>query len=125
MPCMDVTVPALSAETKRDLATGLTDAYVDATGIQRERIGIRFLEYEAGQTSYAGVLDEGQGNGRPYVHVVLYCPQQPREVKQRIVRQANACLQAALRLDRCRPVIHIQEHPLDNVGVDGELLSDR
>ena len=33
-------------------------------------------------------------------------------------------LQATLALSDCRPVIHIQEHPYDNVGVDGELLSD-
>ena len=123
MPCMEVTLPRLPENSKKSLAAALTDAYADSTGMDRERIGIRFLEYGEGETAYAGKLDQGAG-GRPYVHVVLYCPKQTREVKQGIVRRINTGLQATLALSDCRPVIHIQEHPYDNVGVDGELLSD-
>ncbi len=125
MPCMEVTLPRLGVEVKRNLARVLTNAYADSTGMDRERIGIRFLEYGEGQAAYAGVLDEGGDGGRPYVHVVLYCPRQTREVKQRIVRRINAGLRDSLDLAGSRPVIHIQEHPYENVGVDGELLSDR
>jgi len=124
MPCMEVTLPRLDKESKGRLAGSLTDAYADSTGLDRERIGIRFQEYGEGETAYAGKLDQGAG-GRPYVHVVLYCPRQNREVKQEIVRRVNAGLRDTLDLAGCRPVIHIQEHAYDNVGVDGELLSDR
>jgi len=124
MPCMEVTLPRLDNESKGRLARSLTDAYADGTGLDRDRIGIRFQDYGPGETAYAGVLDEGAGDGRPYVHVVLYCPKQTREVKQGIVRRMNAGIRDLLDLAGCRPVIHIQEHPYDNVGVDGELLSD-
>ena len=124
MPCMEVTLPRLDKESKGRLAGSLTDAYADSTGLDRERIGIRFQEYGEGETAYAGKLDQGAG-GRPYVHVVLYCPVQPRERKQDIVRRITAALHAVLDHPGCRPVIHIQEHPLDNVGVNGDLLSDR
>jgi 4-oxalocrotonate tautomerase len=121
---MEVTLPRLDTDSKTSLASKLTEAYAGSTGMDRERIGIRFLEYGEGETAYAGRLDRGAG-GRPYVHVVLYCPRQSREVKQEIVRRTNAGLQDVLALAGCRPVIHIQEHAYDNVGVDGELLSDR
>ena len=123
MPCMEITLPALDLESKRKLALELTEAYADSTGMDRERIGIRFLEYEEGESAYAGKLWEG-GEGRRYVHVMLYCPRQTRKVKQEIVRRMNDSFRSHLTLEEFRPVIHIQEHPYDNVGVDGRLLSD-
>ena len=122
---MEVSLPRLGEDKKRELAMGLTDAYAGVTGLDRGRIGIRFQESGAGETAYAGELDTGGGAVRPYVHVVLYCPVQPRERKQDIVRQITAALHAVLDHPGCRPVIHIQEHLLDNVGVNGDLLSDR
>ncbi len=123
MPCMEITLPRSRTASKKELARELTDAYADSTGMDRERIGIRFLEYGEGETAYAGRLWEG-GEGRRYVHVMLYCPRQPREVKQAIVRRINDALVRRMEPGECRPVIHIQEHPYDNVGVDGRLLSD-
>ena len=88
MPCMEITLPHLELEIRRKLARELTDGYADSTGMDRERIGIRFLEYGEGETAYAGKLWEG-GEGRRYVHVMLYCPRQSRKVKQEIVRRLN------------------------------------
>lgn len=118
---MEVTMPRLDTAAKARLARSLTDAYADSTGMDRERIGIRFQEYGPGETAYAGKLDAD----RRFVHIVLYCPRQSRKIKQAMVGRINTGLKEVLDLQGCRPVIHIQEHPYGNIGVDGELLSDR
>lgn len=60
----------------------------------------------------------------PYLHMILYSPRLRRSVKQKLVHTLTAAFMDVIGNPEWKPVIHITEHPYDNVGVDGQLLSD-
>lgn len=124
MPCLEMTIPKQDTETKRRLAAALTDAFERATPFGREIFGIRFHEYESGETAVGGVLGTDRERGRPYLHFVLYCPRVSRKAKQAIVASFTTAYTDTIGDPLMKPIMHICEHPYDNVGVDGALLSD-
>ncbi len=123
MPCLEISIPTVDKETRRHLARSLTDAFVSTTGFGAEIFGVRFLEYEPGKASSAGELWDG-GDGRPYLHFLLYCPRLRKEVKAQVVEALTAAYTEGVGKPEWKPVIHIAEHPYDNVGVGGKILSD-
>ncbi|MBI4534132.1 MAG: tautomerase family protein [Candidatus Melainabacteria bacterium] len=58
------------------------------------------------------------------LHLNLYCPRLTRSKKQLLVRLLTEAFVVAVQQRHWEPVIHINEHPYDNVGVGGQLLSD-
>jgi len=122
MPCLELTVPELDDRTKQTLVSGLTDVFAEATNFGREIFGIRFNEYHVGQTAIGGRVWEG--DGRPYLHFLLYSPRIARATKQTLVREFTTVYTHCVDKPDWKPVIHIGEHPYDNVGVDGSILSD-
>jgi phenylpyruvate tautomerase PptA (4-oxalocrotonate tautomerase family) len=123
MPCLEITVPKLDNETRKCLAANLTDAFALASGFPADIFGIRFFEYSIGEASNGGNLWDGE-NGVPYLHFLLYCPRIKRSVKQKLVSAFTTAYSESIGHPDWEPVIHICEHPYDNVGVSGELLSD-
>jgi 4-oxalocrotonate tautomerase len=59
------------------------------------------------------------------VHLLFYSPRLKRQVKADLVTAFSRIVVQAVGDPAWKPVIHLQEHPYDNVGVDGQLLSDR
>lgn len=114
MPCLELSLPRVSRERKAALAEALTRAFCGATGHRAEIFGVRFFEYGPEETAVGGRLD----GAAPYLHALLYCPRIPRASKQAL---ATALTEACAPW---KPVVHICEHPYDNVIVDGQLLSD-
>ncbi len=123
MPCLEVTMPASDGATHQTLATRLTDAFDEATTFGKDIFAIRFCEYQAGETATAGEVWDGKAD-RPYLHMLLYCPRVTRKTKQALVAGLTSAFTESLDRPDWKPVIHICEHPYDNVGVEGELLSD-
>ncbi len=123
MPCLEISLPNTDTETKEKLTIGLTEAFDKATKFGAEIFGIRFHEYEFGQVASGGKLCDNN-TPRPYLHMLLYCPRINRETKQNLVHSFTKAFTQAAGNDDWKPVIHICEHPYDNVGVNGELLSD-
>lgn len=58
------------------------------------------------------------------MHFLLYCPRIDRIAKQNIVKNFTQAYTDCIGKPDWKPVIHICEHFYDNVGVEGELLSD-
>ena len=123
MPCLEVTMPAVSLTVKTDIAKKLSEAFAGATGHDKNIFGIKFNEYNAFEASNGGVLWDGQ-NGVPYLHFVLYTPRLKRSAKQKFVSAATEAFVTAIEKPDWQPAIHICEHPYDNVGVGGKLLTD-
>ncbi len=123
MPCLEISVPNMDDRTRRALASELTDVFVDTTGFDREIFGIRFQEYGWNEAASGGSLIDAS-TVRPYLHFLLYCPRISRANKQKLVREFTAAYTHCVGRPDWQPVIHICEHPYDNVGVGGELLSD-
>ena len=124
MPCLEITMPKQDIEAKRRLACALTDAFDQATPFGREIFGIHFTEYERGGAATGGNLCLDRENSRPYLHLALYCPRMTRKAKAQIVAAFTTAFVEVADDPNIKPVIHICEHPYDNVGVDGALLSD-
>jgi phenylpyruvate tautomerase PptA (4-oxalocrotonate tautomerase family) len=122
MPSLDVTLPELDVKTRAVLAEKLTDVLTSQPGFDRDIFGICFHEYALGKTTMAGKLWDG--TGEPFLHIVLSCPRLNRATKQNIVRGFTKVFTESLQKPDWKPIIHISEHSYDNIGVNGELLSD-
>ncbi len=123
MPCLEITIPKIDNNRKEELAKQLTSAFAKASGFPEEIFGIKFNLYVLNDASSGGVLCNDY-EGRPYLHFLLYCPKIKREVKQKLVAEFTEIYTKVIGESEWKPVIHICEHPYDNVGVDGKLLSD-
>ncbi|MCK5126425.1 MAG: tautomerase family protein [candidate division Zixibacteria bacterium] len=123
MPCLEITMPQTTAETKTALAEKLTIIFSEATGMGADIFAIHFNEYNSGEVSIGGKIWNG-GESRPYLHFMLYCPRLKRSVKQIIIKKMTLAFAESVGNPDWKPVIHIDEHPYDNVGVEGKLLSD-
>lgn len=123
MPCLEIYLPETNRETKSRLADRLTALFAECSGFPAEIFAIHFNEYQPDQIAIAGKLWDGQ-TGRPYLHMVLYIPRIKRSVKQKLVAEFSTAFAECVNHPDWKPVIHICEHPYDNVGVEGQLLSD-
>ena len=124
MPCLEISVPKLIFETKKQLAMKLTDAFVTCTGMPADIFGIRFYDYDAGMTANGGQLWDGWG-GKPYHHFVLYCGRIHRNVKKKLIESFSKAYVDCIGRPDWKPVIFICELPYDNIGVGGKTLSER
>lgn len=123
MPSLEISMPKTDPATRAKLAEALTKVFADSTRFGAEIFGIRFNEYEPNQTASGGILCDGH-SGKPYLHFLLYIPRIDRTTKQKLVEGFSQAFTTVIGHDDWLPVIHIDEHPYDNVGVEGELLSD-
>jgi phenylpyruvate tautomerase PptA (4-oxalocrotonate tautomerase family) len=122
MPSIAINLPQTDRRTRAALAEALTKAFSSATGFEPEILDVFFHEYSAGQAAHGGALVEDLGRGGP-VHVLICCPRIARGKKQAVAQNLTSALRAATGWD-VDPVVHISEHPYDNVVVNGKLLSD-
>jgi len=123
MPCLEIIIPEIDLEIREKLSVKLTEAFAASTKFPADIFGIRFMEYKAGEAANGGKVWDGK-TGRPYLHFLLYCPRIDRMVKQNVVRSFTKAYTESIENPDWKPVIHICEHPYDNIGVEGELLSD-
>ncbi|MCL0065455.1 tautomerase family protein [Dehalococcoidia bacterium] len=123
MPCLDVTMPRMDISTKEELSAKLTEAFTAGTGFHGDIFGIHYIEYDTGNAAIGGKLCDHKSK-RPYLHMILYTPRLRRSVKQNVVQALTTAFVDATGKPEWKPVIHVTEHPYDNVGVEGKLLSD-
>ncbi|KAA3632079.1 MAG: hypothetical protein DWP97_11715 [Calditrichaeota bacterium] len=123
MPCLEISMPEVDRQTKEKLTDALTTVFAQTTKFGAEIFGIRFHEYKEGQSASGGNVWDGR-SGRPYLHMLLYIPRINRETKQKLVARFTDAMIETVGKESWMPVIHICEHPYDNVGVEGKLLSD-
>ncbi|MCP4705897.1 MAG: hypothetical protein GY865_14960 [candidate division Zixibacteria bacterium] len=123
MPCLEITMPNADIQIKEKLTKELTKAFDEATHFGAEIFGIYFNEYEFGNAASGGVICENNIK-RPYLHMLMYCPRVSRITKQKLVESFSSVFTSVFGKEDWQPVIHICEHPYDNVGVNGKLLSD-
>ena len=124
MPCLEISMPRVPYEVKARLADELTAAFATETGWDASIFGIRFLEYEPGQAALGGRIS-AEGTEKPYLHLLLYIPRISRTNKRKLVAAWSRILAEGLGHPEWLPIVHINEHPYDNVGVEGQLLSEK
>ena len=124
MPCLEMTLPKIDDSTKTELTERLTSVFADITGFEPEIFGICFKEYDRGNAASGGKLWHG-GEDRPYLHFVLYTSRTKKSVKQSLVDKFTSVFIDVIGKPDWKPVIHLIENPYDNVGVNGQLLSDQ
>lgn len=123
MPCVEISLPKVNREIKEALATELTEAFSSSTGHPAEIFGLRFFEYEHEAAASGGKLFMGE-NSAPYLHMLVYCPRLKRSTKEKMGAALTDAFVRATKKSNWVPVIHICEHPYDNVVVGGKLLSN-
>ncbi len=115
---MNVTIPRTDAGSKQELSSRLNQEFIDATGFETEVLFIRFSEYEAGDVAASGLLYSGAGEA--FAHVVLYAPRLRFDVKRSLVASITNILESK----NWKCLIHLLEVPYDNIGMNGQLLTD-
>ena len=124
MPLLEISMPKVDAVTKENLSKNLTKTFTESSRFEAEIFGICYHEYEIGQAGRNGKIWDGT-NGQPYLHMVLYIARIDRVTKQRLVENLTQVFTETIGKGNWYPVIHICEHPYDNIGVEGRLLSDQ
>lgn len=124
MPCLEVTLPKMELETRRRLAERLTEALVSSTGMDRQAFCIFFHEYGPGEAAVGGSLWESADKPPP-IHFALYSPRVKRGVKGRMVEQFTAIVTEFWPGWVENLIVHIGEHPYENVGYQGKTLADQ
>ena len=115
MPNLEITLPKqLSPQDKQDLGQALDTCFQSYAGLD---IGLEILfkEYAAEDTYSAS--DNGS------IHCHLFCPRLPRQRKQDLVKHMTETISDSISASDYM-IFHISEHPYDNVGVNGQLLSN-
>ncbi len=121
MPCLEVVMPKADEATRCALGEKLTAAFVDSAGYGGDIFAVHFNEYEQGAVYLNGEL--WQGEGVPYLHLLLYSPRLTHSVKVKLIEKLTAAFVECVGKEDWQPVIHLAEHPYDNVGVEGKPLS--
>jgi phenylpyruvate tautomerase PptA (4-oxalocrotonate tautomerase family) len=116
MPWMEVTIPTSDKAVRQELIASLNQQFIDATGFEDEVLYIRFSEFEPEMAGAAGTISPDH----TFAHLILYTPRMRFDVKRSVV----AGLTRAFESLKIKPLIHILEFPYDNIGVNGELLTD-
>jgi phenylpyruvate tautomerase PptA (4-oxalocrotonate tautomerase family) len=120
MPCLDISLPRTTLAHKERLMERLTQIAFDLCGFEPEIFRIRFWEYDIGEAGVGGKLWDGKDYA--HLHFILYSPRLKKSVKKTLMEQWSAAFTEIMgRLD-WNPVIHICEHPYDNVGARGTAL---
>lgn len=123
MPCIEISLPKVSRETKVALSAEVTEAFCSSTGHPPEFFGLRFFEYEPDTAATGGKLCD-EASASAYLHMLIYCPRLKRSVKQKMGSALSEAFARATKRPDWIPTIHICEHPFDNVVVCGKLLTD-
>jgi phenylpyruvate tautomerase PptA (4-oxalocrotonate tautomerase family) len=113
---MEVTIVKTDSVSKEQLIARLNQEFIDATGFEEEVLYVRFSEFEPGSAGSAGSLSTDAN----FSHVILYTPRMRFDVKRSIV----AGITNAFEGINVKPMIHILEFPYDNIGMNGQLLTD-
>jgi phenylpyruvate tautomerase PptA (4-oxalocrotonate tautomerase family) len=124
VPCLEISLPKTDVETKQSLIGRLTEIGVDAAGFDREVFRIRFHEMGPDEGGTAGKLWNGN-TGVPYLHFLLYCPRLKRSVKRRLIEGWSEAFVRIIGQPEWYPVIHICEHPYDDIGASGKVLTEK
>jgi len=124
MPCLEISVPKLDHNKREILAAKLTKVMADVTQLPTEIFGIRFLEYDVGETSNEGKLWDGK-TGKPYHHFKLYIGPLKVEIKKKLIAVLTDTYIETIGNRNWKPVIFIIETLFENIGVEGKPLSER
>lgn len=89
MPCLEITMPSVDADTKAQLASRLTEVFAETLGFPSDIFGYHFNEYKPGTAASGGKMFDG-GASRPYLHLLLFIPRPRRSVKQKLVKSLTA-----------------------------------
>lgn len=124
MPSLEVLLPKTDLKTRGALAFQLTKAFMEATGgkFGKNEFSVFFMEYGMGFASMGGKLWDDEDDYAP-VHMALLTTKLTRAQKKNSVELFTKAMKDAGNKD-WYIVVHISEHPYDNIGVNGKVLSD-
>jgi phenylpyruvate tautomerase PptA (4-oxalocrotonate tautomerase family) len=123
MPFLEVTIPRIDEVTRRQLAEKMNVEFIEATGFEDEVLHICFKEYDPAEFAVGGKLWDGN-EGRPYTQFLLHCPRLRHDMKRAIVTGLTGAFTQCVNDPDWVPTIYILEFPYDNIGVNGQLLTD-
>ena len=121
MPTIEIELPETTRAVRAALARAVTAAFCDATGHDRATLDVYFHSWGSGDAARAGELLDAEGPRA--VHVSVSSPRLARPAKQALARGLTEAIRGVTGWVE-RPVVHLSEHPYDNVVVEGALLSD-
>lgn len=123
MPCLEISMPRQSSRIKQKLADKLTKAFENHANYDVAAFGIRFYEYDIGETVNGGVVWDGKTD-KPYIHFVLHIPARTLAEKRNLILGFSLEFTDCLGKPDWTPVIYINEYADDCIGYDGLTVID-
>lgn len=120
MPFLEICMPRMDPRKTESLASRINEEFIDATGFEDEILRIQFMAYDPDTLATGGQVAAGNS----FVHMILYTPRLRFDVKRSIVSGLTQVFREASEESNFQVMIHIHEFPYDNIGLDGQLLTD-
>lgn len=120
MPFLEIRMPTMARSKTESLAARINQEFIDATGFEDEILRIQFMTYDPDTLATSGQL----AGANSFVHMILYSPRLRFDVKRSIVSGLTQAFREASGDQNFHVMIHIHEFPYDNIGLDGQLLTD-
>jgi phenylpyruvate tautomerase PptA (4-oxalocrotonate tautomerase family) len=121
MPFIHVITGGIDPGQREILATRMNQEFIDATGFEDEILTLGFSEID----SFAV---RGQVIDKPsdvhFAILVFYGPRLRFDVKRNLVAALTRIFQELTGDTNWQIEIYIQEFPYDNIGTNGQLLTD-
>lgn len=123
MPCLEISMPRQSSQTRQKIARQLAKLFAVYANYDAEALGIRFYEYDIGEAANGRAIWDGR-TGKPYIHFKLHIPVRTIGEKKNLIEKFTQAFTDCLNKPDWQPVIFINEYSDDNIGYDGLSLSD-
>jgi phenylpyruvate tautomerase PptA (4-oxalocrotonate tautomerase family) len=120
MPFLEIRMPEIDRNKMESLASRMNQEFIDATGFEDEILRIQFIQHDRGSLAIRGEL----GSGAEFVHMILYSPRLRFDVKRGLVSALTQTYREVTDKADANVMIHLHEFPYDNIGLDGQLLTD-
>ena len=123
MPSLEISLPRQTKDVREKLVSKLTDDFARYTNYDVEAFGIRFLEYDVGESANAGRIWDGK-TGKPYIHFKMFIPRRTVTEKSNMIKAFTESFADCLGRSDWAPVIYFCELDDDSVGFSGKSLAE-
>jgi phenylpyruvate tautomerase PptA (4-oxalocrotonate tautomerase family) len=120
MPFLEIRMLEMDRTKIELLAKRMNQDFIDATGFEDEILRIQFVPYDRNTLAIRGEF----GSEPEFVHMILFSPRLRFDVKRGLVSALTQAFREVSGKADSNVMIHLHEFPYDNIGVDGQLLTD-
>ncbi len=125
MPFIEIVIPAFSPAQREAFAGEITDAFSRIAGFPKDILAVYMNYYQIGgdKITVAGKYIP-LFSDKAYLHIAVFSPRLKKAAKREVIAEFTSIAERVFEGKCASPVIHLNEHAYDNIGVNGKMLSE-